>query len=145
MSAWAALDSADATPPAGKTRIAAEDNTRPADETAVLCRACDQLITDLRHRISVQDSHEHRFMNPGGFLFHIGCFDQAIGCQVIGPDSWEYPWFAGFAWRCAHCGGCGRQLGWNFRQTEAPAAGTAASFFGLVLDRLRVGPPAAQG
>jgi hypothetical protein len=106
------------------------------DDRVVLCAACDQLITDQRQRIRVQDAHKHRFMNPAGELFHIGCFAQAIGCRVIGPDSWEYPWFAGFAWRLAHCGGCGRQLGWAFR-SDAEARGTPTSFFGLVLDRLR--------
>jgi hypothetical protein len=106
------------------------------DERVLLCLACDQLITDARQRIRVQDAHEHRFMNPGGFLFHIGCFAPAIGCRGIGPDSWEYPWFAGFAWRLAHCGGCGRQLGWSFRSDPEPS-GAATSFFGLVLDRLR--------
>lgn len=103
----------------------------------MLCLACEQLITDLGQRIQVQDAHEHRFMNPGGFLFHIGCFAQAVGCRVIGPDSWEYPWFPGFAWRCAHCGGCGRQLGWSFRDPDAAPA-VQAAFFGLVLDRLQV-------
>jgi hypothetical protein len=124
-----------------KTRVDVESELGNADESLdeglVLCRACDQLITDLRQRIRVQDAHEHRFMNPGGFLFHIGCFAQAIGCRVIGPDSWEYQWFAGFAWRCAHCGGCGQQLGWSFR---SEAEGTPTSFFGLVLDRLRFAP-----
>jgi hypothetical protein len=70
-------------------------------------------------------------MNPGGFLFHIGCFAEAVGCVVVGPDSLEYPWFAGFAWRCAHCGGCGAQLGWHFRNDDH-----TTGFFGLVLDRL---------
>jgi hypothetical protein len=139
---WVLLESGDA-PPAGKTRVAEKVDVKgqlaDEDESVVLCRACDQLITDLRQRIRVQDAHEHRFMNPGGFLFHIGCFAQAIGCRVIGPDSWEYPWFAGFAWRCAHCGGCGRQLGWNFR-SDTPGL---SSFFGLVLDRLRIGTSSA--
>jgi hypothetical protein len=122
----------------GQTRVELDSRLGTADERVVLCLACDQLITDLRQRIRVQDGHEHRFMNPGGFLFHIGCFAQAIGCRVVGPDSWEYPWFAGFAWRCAHCGGCGRQLGWAFRSGEASSGPT--SFFGLVLDRLRFAP-----
>ena len=124
----------------GKIRVDVKSEPGNADQgldEGVFCLACDQLITDLRQRIQVQDAHEHRFMNPGGFLFHIGCFAQAIGCRVIGPDSWEYPWFAGFAWRCAHCGGCGRQLGWAFR---SETVGASTSFFGLVLDRLRFAP-----
>src|SRR5438105_4705251 len=74
-------------------------------DAAIVCRACGHLVTAARHRIEVLGAHEHRFMNPGGFLFHIGCFADAVGCVIVGPDSLEYPWFAGFAWRCAHCGG----------------------------------------
>jgi hypothetical protein len=69
-------------------------------------------------------------MNPAGLLFHIGCFGEAIGCTVVGPDSLEYPWFPGFAWRFAMCAACGRHLGWQFRSEGKP------SFFGLILDRL---------
>lgn len=69
-------------------------------------------------------------MNPAGLLFHIGCFAEAIGCTVVGPDSLEYPWFAGFAWRYAECGNCRCHLGWHFRSEGRP------SFFGLILDRL---------
>jgi hypothetical protein len=71
-------------------------------------------------------------MNPGGFLYHIGCFAEAIGCVVVGPPSLEYPWFAGFTWRYAQCGGCHVQLGWQFQPREPGGGG----FFGLVLDRL---------
>ena len=109
---------------------AADAATRRA--AGLVCDACEQLITDVRHRIQVQDAHEHRFMNPGGFLYHIGCFAEAVGCVTVGPDSAEYPWFPGFDWSCAHCGGCGRQLGWRFRDAGGHV------FYGLVLDRLRL-------
>jgi hypothetical protein len=136
-----ALDSADAPKGASsgsvKTRVDASSEPVNQDEGLVFCLACDQLITDLGQRIRVQDAHEHRFMNPAGELFHLGCFAEAIGCRVVGPDSWEYPWFAGFAWRFADCGGCGRQLGWSFRSDADTASGAPTSFFGLVLDRLR--------
>lgn len=102
-------------------------------EEAIVCAACGHTVTFARHRISVQGSHEHRFMNPAGFLYHIGCFAEAPGAAPWGPESLEYPWFAGFAWRIAHCGGCGVQLGWAFRSAEGIA------FFGLILDRLRQG------
>jgi hypothetical protein len=78
----------------------------------------------------VHGSHDHRFINPAGLLFHIGCFAEAIGCKIVGPDSLEYPWFPGFAWRYAMCASCGQHLGWHFRSQKKPA------FFGLVLDRL---------
>jgi hypothetical protein len=112
-----------------KQRAARTERTAAADE-GLVCRACGQLITRHRHRIERQGSHQHRFMNPGGFLYRIGCFSEAIGCLAVGPPSWEYPWFAGFAWRCAECAGCRVLLGWHFRNQEGEG------FFGLILDRL---------
>jgi hypothetical protein len=99
-------------------------------ERAILCAACGAVVTSTRYRVVVAGSHEHRFMNPAGLLFHIGCFAEAIGCMVVGPDSLEYPWFAGFSWRYAMCGNCGCHLGWHFRGEGKPG------FFGLILDRL---------
>jgi hypothetical protein len=106
---------------------------RAQSERAIVCAACGAIITSPGHRIAVSGAHEHRFMNPAGILFHIGCFAHAIGCTIVGPDSLEYPWFPGFAWRFALCGSCGQHLGWHFRTTRE-------SFFGLILDRL--GQPA---
>jgi hypothetical protein len=104
---------------------------RTRREFAIVCAACAATITNHRHRMVMNGSHEHRFMNPAGYLFHIGCFSQAIGCAVLGPASDEYPWFPGYAWRFALCGQCRQHLGWHFRQDGEP------SFFGLILDRLR--------
>lgn len=100
-------------------------------DAAIRCRACGFVVTSGRHRIEVAGAHEHRFMNPGGFLYHIGCFAEAVGCVVIGPPSPEYPWFPGMQWRLALCGGCQVQLGWHFRGDQGDG------FFGLILDRLR--------
>jgi hypothetical protein len=95
------------------------------------CASCLAYLTSGAERIVVQGAHDHRFMNPGGFTFHLGCFAAAVGVVVVGPDNLEYPWFPGHAWRYAHCGQCGTHLGWQFRGK----GGT--NFFGLVLDRLR--------
>jgi hypothetical protein len=103
----------------------------PDHEAAIRCRACDFVVTTGRQRISVQGAPEHRFMNPGGFLFHIGCFAEALGCVIVGPASPEYPWFPGMLWRLALCGGCQVHLGWHFRGDEG------AGFFGLILDRIK--------
>ncbi len=104
---------------------------RPQTEPAIVCAACDASITSVRYRIAMNGAHEHRFMNPAGLLFHIGCFSEAIGCAVVGPSSNEYPWFPGYAWRFALCGQCRCHLGWHFRQGAEPG------FFGLILNRLR--------
>jgi hypothetical protein len=108
-------------------------DTAPASphEGAIRCRACDFVVTSGRQRIDVQGAHEHRFMNPAGFLYHIGCFAEAVGCTIVGPASPEYPWFPGMTWRHALCGGCQAHLGWHFRGDKQ------VGFFGLILDRLR--------
>ncbi len=100
-------------------------------DRAIVCATCGALITSARHRLAINGSHEHRFLNPAGLLFLIGCFAEAIGCTVVGPPSDEYPWFPSFAWRIAICGQCHRHLGWHFAAPERPG------FFGLILGRLR--------
>jgi hypothetical protein len=127
---------------AEKPEAVADPEERVRTERTIVCAACAASITSPDHRIAVQRAHEHRFMNPAGILFHIGCFAHAIGCTIVGPDSLEYPWFPGFAWRFAMCGACGQHLGWHFRRSRDENDGDA-DFFGLVLDRLR--RPAADG
>ena len=109
-------------------------------DSTIVCAACGAIVTAAKDRIAVQGAHEHRFMNPAGFTYHIGCFASAIGCTIIGPDSLEYPWFPGFSWRYAMCGSCGRHLGWHFRKArttrEEESEENDAGFFGLILDRL---------
>jgi hypothetical protein len=118
-----------AAPPAPLTT--AESGAATEGDRVIVCAACTSPITQARHRIAVSGAHEHRFMNPAGYLFHIGCFALAIGCTVAGPSSSEYTWFPGTVWRYARCGACGQHLGWHFR--AKPGDG----FFGLILDRLR--------
>ena len=118
--------------PARPVAPAPADERRTASEQAIVCAACGHEITSERERIRILESHEHRFMNPAGFLFRIGCFARADGCLPVGAPSEEYPWFPGYDWRIALCAGCGEHLGWLFHSGER-------SFFGLCLDRLRPG------
>lgn len=74
-------------------------------------------------------SHEHRFTNPDGFRFRIGCFSEASGLAKFGPSTLEHTWFAGYSWQVELCGGCREQLGWFYRSDEH-------SFHGLILDNL---------
>lgn len=96
----------------------------------ILCAACGHRITAERDRIEAGGGHEHRFFNPHGILFHIGCFRRAAGCLTTGEASLHFTWFAGYAWRLALCRGCLRHLGWRFDNASGD------SFFGLVLNRL---------
>jgi hypothetical protein len=106
------------------------EEKRSAPERAIVCASCGHAITSERERIRILEAHEHRFMNPAGSLFHIGCFARADGCLAVGPPSDDYPWFPGFAWQVALCGACAEHLGWHFRSASD-------SFFGLRLERLR--------
>jgi hypothetical protein len=119
-------------PPAGPIAPARADEHQKAPEQAIVCATCGHAITCERERIQILDAHEHRFMNPAGRLFHIGCFARAHGCVPIGAPSGDYPWFPGFDWRIALCGGCADHLGWVFQSPDR-------AFFGLRLDHLRAG------
>jgi hypothetical protein len=95
----------------------------------LVCAACRYRVTGQSDRIAVKDQHEHTYVNPGGFVYHIGCFARAPGCTMVGGPSTELTWFAGYAWVIANCRGCSRHLGWQFLSDSS-------HFFGLVLDRL---------
>lgn len=95
----------------------------------LICGACRHPVTQARMRIAVNGSHDHRFFNPYGIVFHIGCFGAAPGCVTEGDASTEFAWFKGHVWRLAHCRGCQTHLGWQFSRD-------GASFYGLVLNRL---------
>lgn len=96
---------------------------------ALLCAACTLPLTTDGERIELDGAHEHTRINPHGYVFHFGCFRAAPGCATLGVPTTEDTWFRGYAWRFAHCRGCGMHLGWRFD-------GEAGGFFGLVLDRL---------
>jgi hypothetical protein len=99
------------------------------DATVLVCAACTSFVTTAAARIAMSGSHEHTFVNPHGFRYHIGCFAAAPGCAAIGSESSYWTWFPGYAWRIAECRGCGAHLGWQFR-------GADGAFHGLILDRL---------
>lgn len=99
-------------------------------ERWLVCVACGHRVTSDAERIEVAGAHEHTFMNPHAFAYHLGCFGQAGGAVPRGPATTQFTWFPGYAWRLAHCGGCGRHLGWLFQAD-------AQRFYGLILNRLK--------
>jgi hypothetical protein len=99
-------------------------------ERAVMCAGCGHQITRTGEKTRIGGEFSHRFTNPHGFMFLIGCFSSAPGCGITGYPTEEFSWFPGYAWRFAFCGGCGTHLGWEFFK------GGSRSFFGLILDRL---------
>ena len=98
---------------------------------AYWCAACTTRVADEDAAIDVGGAHRHRFANPAGIEFEIGCF-AAASCRADGEPTREHTWFAGYAWSFALCANCRAHLGWLYE-------GDGPRFFGLILTRL-VGP-----
>lgn len=113
-----------------------EATGRPDDEeqahegapTRLVCHRCRSTVTDGASRIAMGGAHDHRFANPHGIEFHLGCFAFAT-LLPFGETSTFWSWFPGFAWQIELCARCGEHLGWVFRSADAV-------FHGLILDRL---------
>jgi hypothetical protein len=95
------------------------------------------VVTDESRCITVAGSHEHVFANPYGMVFRLGCFAAAPGVVGLGVPSSDFTWFAGTVWQIVVCAACGAHLGWRY---DWPGGDI---FFGLLLDRLVSGGPAA--
>lgn len=102
---------------------------KPKKEKRLFCAACRHPVTHQDQRIPVQGAHEHRFTNPHGITYHIGCFREADGCTTIGEATTEYSWFPGYAWRIVLCSNCRAHLGWRFQSEDD-------YFHGLIVARL---------
>lgn len=129
--------------PFGMTEV--EDKTRQGldprlrdlleDETGtppdlVYCDACAQPVARKADATSVNGSHAHHCTNPYGIRFHVGCYADALGCDLSGRPTSADSWFPGFHWRLATCSGCHAHLGWYFERGQE-------YFYGLILDRIR--------
>ena len=106
-----------------------DDQIREGAGARLACHRCLSTVTDGSRRIAVGGAHAHRFANPHGIEFNVGCFADAGGCVAVGGASTYWSWFPGFAWRIEVCAACGEHLGWLFRSADAV-------FHGLILDRL---------
>jgi hypothetical protein len=95
------------------------------------CGFCNTSVASEDDAIDAGGAHRHRFANPAGVTFEIGCFRQAR-CRAEGEPTLEATWFPGFAWSYALCANCHAHLGWAYD-------GASARFFGLIFARL-VGP-----
>lgn len=107
-----------------------EEQVNPED--LVYCNACSQPVARRSDTTSINGSHVHICTNPFGIRFHVGCYAEALGCDLSGRPTAADTWFPGFRWRLATCSGCRTHLGWYFeRGTEY--------FYGLIVDRIRDG------
>lgn len=101
-----------------------------ATQRGLVCATCEHAITDDGHRIEMAGSHEHTFVNPAGFSFHIGCFAAAPGAARIGRAESAFSWFPGWAWQIVVCARCATHLGWRYHNA-------GSELFGLILAALR--------
>jgi hypothetical protein len=115
--------------PPATVRPREDDQAREGTGGRLACHRCLLAVTDGSQRIAMGGAHAHRFVNPHGFEFEIGCFADAPGCATFGEASTYWSWFPGFAWQVELCAMCGEHLGWLFRSADA-------AFHGLILDRL---------
>ncbi len=96
-----------------------QPDERPAtttpDDDLLRCAACGHAITREAYRIEMAGAHTHSFVNPGGFVYHVGCFAIAGGCEHVGEPSTAFSWFPGWSWQIAICAGCRAHVGWLFR------------------------------
>lgn len=103
-------------------------NTDPGD--FIVCALCSHVVTQKSQAIDVQGAHQHRCTNPHGIEFLVGCYGQALGCDLSGDRHHADSWFAGFQWRIATCSDCQQHLGWYFDSSEA-------FFYGLIAERIQ--------
>jgi hypothetical protein len=67
------------------------------------CARCRRAVTTAAARIEVAGGHEHRFVNPAGIHYHIGCFARAAGLIPVGGPSPYWTWFPAYRWQIEHC------------------------------------------
>lgn len=106
------------------------DREPAEDGDYLVCGTCSHVVARQSDRIEVNGGHDHRFTNPYGLQFHLGCFREALGCAISGDPVAADTWFPGFCWRIASCEECRRHLGWYFDRDDV-------YFYGLVLDYIQ--------
>ncbi|MBS2036362.1 hypothetical protein JST97_15335 [bacterium] len=111
-----------------EVEAAPQESTEPREQSVILCRECNQVVTRPEAAIQVAGKHEHTFRNPAGYSFHVLCFSEASGALETGQSTTEACWFAGCAWSFAICLHCHQHLGWWYQG--------ATRFIGLIATRV---------
>jgi len=116
-----------------KLRIKTEKKFGIKEERLIVCANCGNPITTSGDITTVDGKHIHKFANPSGITFEIGCFSSADGCAVLVDSTTEATWFEGFSWSGSLCSNCFSHLGWFYEAGDN-------IFFGLILDNLSDSP-----
>jgi hypothetical protein len=100
------------------------------DKDFIFCAQCSNVVSRACERIEIAGSHAHFLTNPHGFQFNVGCYGQALGCDISGQPEPADTWFMGYRWCIASCASCRTHLGWYFTSPNH-------NFYGLILDRIQ--------
>lgn len=96
----------------------------------LVCRVCGTRVARRAWVVHIDDASAERvFFNPAGVMMEVLTLARAVNLVEQGTPTEEFTWFPGYAWRFAHCGGCGRQLGWRFL---AVGGAVPVAFWGLL-------------
>lgn len=112
-----------------RVRIKSEKKFGSRDKHFILCRKCGNPITTSDCNIAVNEQYMHKFSNPEGVIYEIGCFSSADGCFIDGDPTLNHTWFEDFRWNYSFCSRCFTHLGWHYQRGDE-------RFFGLILDHL---------
>lgn len=113
--------------PRQRSQAQSEAGRTNMSENFYCCIGCQTPIASAA-LIPVNGKPEHTFANPGGEVFHIGCFPAAMHLSPVTAPTDVFSWFPGYAWQIVVCAKCGLHLGWHY---VGPTR-----FFGLILNRL---------
>lgn len=112
-----------------KLKTGLKNEEKNKEDKNIYCRNCYNIITNKDYQIIVNGSFRHKFTNPAGIEFEIGCFSKADGCINVGRPTQEYTWFKDYYWNYAICLKCHFHLGWYYQSC-------GHSFYGLILERM---------
>jgi hypothetical protein len=110
-------------------RQAPEDESAERACRAIRCGACGIPLASATDESVVAGQHEHSFINPQGYIYHVRCFTAARNVSALGSPSSEFTWFPGHTWWILNCAACGVHVGWRFDSQ-------ASYFFALIADRI---------
>ncbi|NDV21940.1 hypothetical protein FMS18_04340 [Desulfovibrio sp. JC022] len=116
--------------PGSGCEVEDENELHESEKKSITCRECGFEITNNSFSTKINNSHEHAFFNPHGYVFQLRCFSAATGCITAGNSSSEFTWFAGCTWKIAMCSRCMTHLGWRFQSDSN-------SFYGLIKDKIK--------
>jgi len=98
------------------------------------CGGCDAPVASPRDAFSPDGGPTVRaWMNPSGVVWEVLTVRRAPGLAAAGRPTAAFSWFAGTAWRVAHCRACGRHLGWRY---DALGAAAPSRFWGIIRTHL---------